>query len=273
MNVLEPLSGHPSSFAYQRGRSIVDCATPHIGARWLIKLDLHDFFGTIAEPRVFRTFRRLGYDRLLAFELARLTTRAEGAEFAPWAASRFSIEKYVVDRYGRLPQGAPTSGQLANAAATRLDQLLSSYALERNLAYTRYSDDLTFSSGEGFSREGAVRHVHALGGLIRAGGFNPHKSKTRIVPPGARHVVLGLLVEDQVRLLPEHARRIENHLRGCENFGIGQHAEHRGFASAFSFVNHLDGWIAFAMGVDRERATIWRRRLQDILARAGIRDS
>jgi RNA-directed DNA polymerase len=64
-----------SSYAYQRGRSIVDCASSHAGARWLVKLDIQDFFGSISERRVFAIFADLGYPRLLSLELTRLCTR------------------------------------------------------------------------------------------------------------------------------------------------------------------------------------------------------
>ena len=39
-NILEARAPHSSSFAYRRGMSIVDCASAHIGARWLVKLDI-----------------------------------------------------------------------------------------------------------------------------------------------------------------------------------------------------------------------------------------
>jgi len=260
-NLLSGIVRHPASYAYQRGLSIVDCANRHRGARWMIKMDLHDFFGSVSETQVYRIYRRLGYDRLVAFELSRLSTRAPHAKPDQLRGSHYVIREYAVSAQGHLPQGAPTSGMLANAAAARLDRLLSEFAVRHRLVYTRYSDDLTFSSAARFVRADAVKLTRALGGLIRAAGFTPHRTKTRIVPPGARHIVLGLLVENEVRLLPEHARRIENHLRGCEKFGVASHAAHRGFESVLSFVNHLDGWIAFAMGVEPPRAAKWRQRL------------
>lgn len=269
-NLLDDLPRHPASFAYHRDVSIVACASQHRGARWLLKMDLHDFFDTVKEEQVYRAFRRRGYRKLMAFELARITTRAEKAQHAPWHANQFRIREYSVTASGRLPQGAPTSGQLANAAASRLDRLLSAYAAKHRLVYTRYSDDLTFSGLSSFERETALRHAHAISGLVHAAGFLPHHSKTRIVPPGARHIVLGLLVEDEVRLLPEHARRIESHLRGGEKFGLANHSAHRGFDSVLSFANYLDGWIAFAMGVEQTRALVWRRRLWGVLSAAGI---
>lgn len=90
-------------------------------------------------------------------------------------------------------------------------------------------------------------------GIIESGGFAPHHSKTRVVPPGARHVVLGLLLtKDRVRLLPEFKRRLEVHVRGVRKFGITEHAEHRHFASALSMINHVDGCLAFAKSVEPE---------------------
>lgn len=269
-NVLDKLPSHPASYAYRSKVSIVHCATQHLGARWMVKMDLHDFFGTVTEASVYRVFRRLGYGKLVSFELARITTRAEDAQHAPWIAAKTVIGSYAVTAAGVLPQGGPTSGLLANAAAARLDRLLQALALKGGLTYTRYSDDLTFSSHDPFHRSAAETVIREVSGLIRRAGFVAHGSKTRIVPPGARKIVLGLLVDSSVRLMPEHRRRIELHLRGCEEFGLALHSAHRGFRSVFSFVNHLDGWIAFALGVEGERASGWRQRLHLILEREGL---
>lgn len=269
-HLLKRLPGHPASFAYRPGGSIVHCAEQHVGASWMVKMDLHDFFATVTEVSVYRVFRRLGYAKLISFELARITTRARNARYAPWLSPDRAIGAYSVDTPGVLPQGGPTSGQLANAAAARMDRLIQGYALRARLTYTRYSDDLVFSSHAEFRRADAVAVIQEVSGLTRAAGFSPHRSKSRIVPPGARRVVLGLLVDESVRLLPEHRRRIEVHIRGCEQFGLARHADFRGFDSVFSFINHLDGWISFALGVERERATGWRRRLNHVLDEAGL---
>lgn len=269
-NSLSNLPGNTASFAYQPGRSIVQCAERHLGAQWMIKMDLHNFFDTVTESRVYKVFRNLGYQRLVAFELARLTTRAEGARHRSWLAARYEIPSYAVDTPGILPQGAPTSGQLANAAAGALDDVLQRLALEEGLTYTRYSDDLVFSNLDRFSRAGAVKLIRQISEAIGEERFVVHQHKTRIVPPGARKVVLGLLVDETIRLLPEHRRRIEVHLRGCEQFGLANHARHRGFESVFSFVNHLGGWISFALGVDQARAIAWRHRLHSLIAKEGL---
>src|SRR5205823_5981263 len=66
---------HTASFAYAKGNSIKDAAALHCGCRWLIKLDVRRFFESISEIAVYHVFCRLGYQPLVAFELARICTR------------------------------------------------------------------------------------------------------------------------------------------------------------------------------------------------------
>ena len=72
--LLQRLRPHQCSFAYHPSGGIRECAARHCGARWLLQYDLRDFFYDITEIDVFRIFERVGYRRLLAFELARLCT-------------------------------------------------------------------------------------------------------------------------------------------------------------------------------------------------------
>src|ERR1035441_7387175 len=74
-NIVQRVNIHPASAAYSYGNSISHCAERHLGASWLIKMDLQDFFHSIDERRVYRTFQSLGYNRLVSFELARICTR------------------------------------------------------------------------------------------------------------------------------------------------------------------------------------------------------
>lgn len=259
-NVLCALTNHEASYAYQKRRSIVDCAAPHTGARWLVKMDIHNFFGTVTEQRVYRVFRNLGYKPLIALEMARLCTR-EGAKAGTRGPSlRYkAVPAYVSGTVGVLPQGAPSSGALANAVATRMDRTLSGASKSRGLVYTRYSDDLTFSAGDDFDRGQASDLISLVKGVAAAGGFEIHAKKTHVVPPGARHVVLGLLVTDnEVRLLPEFRRKIEVHVRGVEQFGVRAHTEHRGFDDPSSLISYVGGSISFALAVEPE----WAGKMQ-----------
>ena len=195
-NVLSGLTIHDAAFAYRRGLGIRACAEQHIGGRWLLKMDLHNFFGTIEESQVYGTFRALGYPALLAFEMGRICTKTTWADQPlPWLEGR-GLEAYSTPYRGVLPQGAPTSGALANAIASRLDERLTAVADRASLIYTRYSDDLTFSSAAEFNRASTSKLITEIERAITLAGFEVHRKKTRIVPPGARRIVLGLLVSE-----------------------------------------------------------------------------
>ena len=263
---------HSDSYAYRAGSSIRACATRHAGARWLVKLDIRSFFETIDERKVFRVFRDAGYVDLVAFELARLCTRSamhakhiDARRFLSRSRDRV-IQPYSQEVLGFLPQGAPTSGALANLVVHDLDATFSALAQNQRMVYTRYADDLTFSSIEDFNRGQATRLIHDVDIALRKAGFSLHKKKTRVVPPGGRKIVLGLLVDrDHVRLNRAMRSRIAEHVRGVEKFGLSQHVTHRGFSSIDGFVHHVLGLLAFATDVEPGWADEMKTRWQDAL--------
>ncbi|WP_082556710.1 reverse transcriptase family protein [Modestobacter sp. Leaf380] len=264
---------HPASFAYRRKRSTLMCAQQHVGARWMLKFDLHDFFGSITEVQVYKVFRSRGYEPLVSFELARLCTRS--TTMPSWS-TRHQVRYPVIQSYngrtlGSLPQGGPTSGALANAVATPLDNSLSDLSHDHGFTYTRYSDDLVFSSANKFDRTVARAIINAVRRCVSGQGFRLHAKKTRIIPPGARHIVLGLMLSDDgVRLTPEFRRRIEVHVHGVSTFGLLAHAEFRRFRSVFSFINHVDGCLAFAESVESPWALRLRGEWQRVLRKEGF---
>lgn len=256
-HVLNKIPTHAASHAFSPGSSIADCAREHAGARWLVKMDIADFFGSITEIQVFRVFRQLGYSDLVSFELARLCT------MVPFASAKHSMKSwrvrsrrngiglYAETLIGRLPQGAPTSPMLANLVMRGADQALQSIADSHGLVYTRYSDDITFSTRGSFSREQAMTVVSQSTTVLKRQGLFPNRSKTVVVHPGARRVVLGLLVDsDQPRLNRAFRDRLRQHLYYLETRGIMAHVEARGFDSAGGLYRHLRGLIDYANMVD-----------------------
>ncbi len=234
----------------------------------MLKFDLHDFFGSVDERDVFRVFEERGYSSLVSLELARICTRAPLASFTSSTGRYGAIPTYDVNVSGRLPQGAPTSGALSNIVATPLDHDLHALATGAGFVYTRYSDDMVMSTAHEFDRPRAIPMIREVARLVAAHRFRLHSKKTRVIPPGARHIVLGLLVDgEEVRLTPEFRRRVEVHIRGVRQFGLIHHAEHRGFRSLLSFVSHVDGCLAFALSVEPRWAdsqrVAWHATLRD----------
>jgi hypothetical protein len=159
---------------------------------------------------------------------------------------------------------------LANAVVDGLDRGLASLAAANGMVYTRYSDDMVFSAGASFDRTRAAALIGDVRGAVAASGFVVHRRKTRVVPPGARHVVLGLVLgEDRLQLMPEFKRRVDVHIRGVAKFGLAEHVRHRGFRSIISFVNHVDGSLAFAAAVEPDHAMQARTRWDAALAAGG----
>lgn len=265
---------HPNSYAYDSDVSTVDCARRHVGATWLIKTDIHNFFPSVTEGEVYRLFRRLSYSPLLSFELARICTwprplrrKASEREMYGFVADL----PYLPSRQGRLPQGAPTSGALANEAMRRTDEQLSSFAVRNSLVYTRYSDDMVFSGIGRFSRFRA-RALHAeIRQIVTGSGFALHQRKSKLVPPGARKIVLGVLVgEQRLHILPEQRRLLNVYLHAVRKYGLLEFVTYRGFESPIAFINHVYGWLAYLSQIDSAWVDAWKREWEEELVNQGI---
>ena len=115
----------PAAHGFVPGRSVRSNAEPHVGRRFVLNLDLKDFFPSTSEKRIVAVLQ------LPPFALRK-----------PVAALVASL---CCDQ-DSLPQGAPTSPLLTNAVCQRLDRRLRQLARGHYCTYTRYADDLTFSS-------------------------------------------------------------------------------------------------------------------------------
>jgi RNA-directed DNA polymerase len=253
-NILSELPVSSASFAYRADGGILRAAELHSNCNWLIKLDITNFFESILEPDVYKIFLDTGYQPLIAFELARLCTRLR-ERGNPIQQDRTFDEKlpYLRGAIGHLPQGAATSPLLANLASRRLDDALLNFAQDNELTYSRYADDLVFSSQNQFCRATASAYVKACYNIIREHGLWPNKIKTRVVPPGARKVVLGLLVDgDKPRLTKEFKQLVRTHTYFLLNPNIGPiiHAKNRGFDSIYGMQRHIYGLVAYAYGIE-----------------------
>lgn len=267
---------HRAAIAYVPGQSVKKGAARHCRARWLIKFDLHDFFGSVSERQVYDVVAGLGLLPLASYEITRLTTLPQAASqagrgrFKPVDRSRYTV--YRKDpRVGALPQGAPTSPALSNLAMRGFDHRLQALADDAELVYTRYADDICFSSlDSNFGRAAAERLIDQVHEVIISSGFVPHRRKTRVVPPGARKIVLGLLVDGPSPRLPVHfRRRVDCHIRGIRNWGLTHHAAHRGFHSMVGMVRHIAGLLTYAQDIQPAWAAPRENEFEHLLALNG----
>lgn len=261
--ILKQVPTHPASHAFTVGSSIKKCALKHCGAKWLIKLDIENFFESISEIQVFRLFRDLGYQPLVSFEMARLCTVPSS-----WPSKRNLYERWhvreenkIIPLYsqkllGYLPQGAATSPLISNLVMKKCDEKLSGIAKKHRLTYTRYSDDLTFSTrSKNFCRSDAKDVVLEVYKVLSKVGYIAQYRKTKIIPPGSKKIILGLNVDGALpRLQKEYKDRIRQHLYYIEKLGIHEHAKNRAFVSICGFKHHLKGMIDYANMVEPDYA-------------------
>lgn len=266
--ILQKITPHTSSFAFHVNSSIKNCALEHCGARWLFQYDLKDFFYAINERRIYNIFKDNGYRPLLAFELARICTtvrlpehllhytrRAFGKPYFSSYNNHYKFYDNKRNRLGVLPQGAPTSPMLSNLAVFHLDERLTKLADHYGLIYTRYADDITFSSNKDFSSKSLRFCIHRnIIKTIRQLGFHENPKKTRISGPGAKKLVLGLLIDGkQPRISKEAYKRVERLLYASIKYGIINVAKHEKFDTPYGFYNHLSGLLSFIKYVDSQR--------------------
>jgi len=252
-DILRFTSAHNASYAFHPGGRPLEAAEEHCGCAWLLKVDLHDFFHTISEGRIATVFTDLGFNRLLAFELARLVTVSCERPGRPDPAIRWpAIPRYQCEHEGMLPQGAPTSPMLSNLVMFRTDEVLARLARTHGMRYSRYADDLAFSCGS----DRDVAHVHRFKRLVlrrlNEAGFRPNLRKTVIRGPGSRRIVLGMLVDgDRPRLSREYKDMIRLHLHFLRSprHGPSAHAAARQ-TSVSGVFHHVRGLISWAETVE-----------------------
>ena len=252
--LLARLRAHPAATGFERGKSIVTNALAHQGQAVVVRMDLVDFFPSTRTKRVYRYFRRIGWNRRASKTLVRLCTYQGG-----------------------LPQGAPTSPRLSNLVNYRLDARLAGMAVWLGGVYTRYADDMTISLSEEdretdwvirsgppllFEFEKTSDKVRYLlgfvGRVVGEEGYRLHRRKKMSVR--RRHhcqKVTGLVVNDRVNL-PRATRRwlraVEHRTRLGKQPFFGSH-------QPLNFASHkqptltptqLEGWQALRAMIQRQ---------------------
>jgi hypothetical protein len=248
-NMLDRIPPHEAAHGFVRGRSILDFAGPHTGRQVLLRIDLQDFFPSFSGPRIQAFFRTAGYPEAVADLLGGVCTNAAPSAIAPgW-----------IYRRPHLPQGAPTSPALANACFWRADSRLAGLAHSANARYTRYADDLAFSGGEDFSRHAELFSVHAAA-ILAEEGFEVNHRKTRIMRPGVRQHLAGIVTNRRLNVARDDFDRLKATLHNCVRHGAaGQNRE-----SHPAFREHLAGRIAFVESIHPERGSRLRAIFEKI---------
>lgn len=208
----------PSNYAmgFTEGRSVVTNATAHKGQNYVFNIDLKDFFPSVEQGRVMKrlTLPPFNFSPEIALLISGLCSMRVKRE-NPIESKKHYLDKlfaYV------LPQGAPTSPIITNMICDTLDRRLAGLAKRFGLRYTRYADDITFSSmhyvyaDKGDFRKELVR-------IIQDQGFAINENKTRLQKLGSRQEVTGVIVSDKINVTKKYVREIRSLLHIWDKYG------------------------------------------------------
>lgn len=225
--ILKPLAFPAYLCGGVPGKTVLDNVLLHFRARVIVAIDIKNFFPSIGNCLVYRVWRDvLDCSPKIAGLLTKLTT----------------FERH-------LPQGAPTSTLLANLVLFSVDAPIRDVCRLRGVTYSTWVDDLAFSGSE---PQAVIRvAVEAL----RAAGFSVSHKKLKVMGPGERRVLNGVLVVRFPSVLPERLSRLRS---GIHKLRTGEVAPE----DVGSYVRGLRGGIAHVASVAPQKAAKLSRDLE-----------
>lgn len=256
-DVVAKIPPHEAAHGFRAGRSVRGFAAPHVGRDVVIRLDLNGFFPSVSAAHVTAIFRTVGYPDEMARLLAALCMHRTPRDVLATAPSRPWSELAKL-RGAHLPQGAPTSGALANLAVYQLDLRVAALAASLDAQYTRYADDLVLSGSRALARA-APTVIARIGAIAFEERFALNFRKTRMMTKSDRQRITGLVVNTKLSLERTEIDRLRATLFNCARTGPA--AQNRdGHAD---FRAHLAGRISWVASVDATKG----RRLRGLFDR------
>ncbi|HEC0614336.1 retron Ec67 family RNA-directed DNA polymerase/endonuclease [Enterobacter hormaechei] len=223
------------SHGFERKRSIITNAMMHLGKKHVFNIDLENFFGSFNFGRV-RGFFIKNKNFLLEPEIATVIAK-------------------IACYNNELPQGSPCSPVISNLITHALDIKLAAVASKYSCTYSRYADDITFSTRKDSlpsSIAKSVNHTFVAGKVIKSeikrSGFSINETKTRNQYKDSRQEVTGLVVNKKPNTKKEYWRLVRaqcNHL-----FRTGQFKEIVDGVEVVGNINRLEGKLNFIDQVD-----------------------
>lgn len=225
------------SHGFRKKMSIFTNASVHRGKRFVFNVDIKDFFDSINYGRVYGFFVR-------------------NKDFA-LTESVSKILAAIACHQGKLPQGSPCSPVISNLIGQILDVRLAQLARRHGCNYSRYADDLTFSTNEKSfpTAIASSRPDHSwvagmsLVKIIEKSGFQINSKKTRMQHQDSRQEVTGLLVNRRINTRPEYRRLARAMTHKLLTTGKFQIAKTKVDALGVRITTKVDGSIRYLQGL------------------------
>lgn len=220
--VIEDLPVNDCASAYRQGKNIAAHAKIHVRSRFLLRMDIKDFFSSIT-----------------ADDIANYITR-HAKLFPSRHSGDVKLFCQLVCRNGQLTIGAPTSPGLSNALCYDLDVSLRRLACENDVVYTRYADDLFFSTRiPNLLKNIELRVTEIVENSKCPANLRINRGKTRHSSKRGRRQVTGIILgsDDRIYFGRRLKRRIRSMVHNIETLKLRDRA-------------YLAGMLAFCKDVE-----------------------
>ena len=254
-NILNIIPFDEHAHGFISGKSICTNAQPHVGKDIVVNIDLKNFFPTITYKRVKGLFSKLGYSEQIATIFALICTET------PYDKVEMDGVEYFVQKSERvLPQGSPASPAISNLIAFRLDKKIKGLAAKYGFTYTRYADDLSFSTSANNDKQ-IARLLFFLEKIIVSEGLTINTDKTTIMRKGRQQRVTGIVVNQKLNIPREDMRRFRALLHNIDQ---------NGWKGSENLALSVKGYISFVKMVNPERGMQFEACLNQIVKKYGF---
>lgn len=246
LDLLYPVRNSVHGFVL--GKSVKTNAAAHLRKRYILNVDLKNFFPSITEGRVKGLLEAVGLDDRVASIVARLCCENS-----------------------QLPLGAPTSPVLSNMVCFRMDRQMLAFAKGARCTYTRYADDITFSGHQPMMAlfEGAPPPAGrfspdllapSLSNLFLQNGFTINADKAHYADRHSRRMVTGLKINEVVNVDRSFVRNLRSALFSVEKLGVkgAQEKYEKQYGGKVEISNYLAGKIAWLRMVKGQSDPVFR---------------
>lgn len=222
-NILETRSVSKYCKAYYKGAKLKDNASIHIDKKIVLKLDIENFFPNITFMNIYNSCFSIEY---FPKNVGMLLT-------------------YLCTCNDYLTQGSPTSAYISNLVMKKFDEDIGTWCDRKNISYSRYSDDMTFSGD--FDVTEVIKLVREKLGKL---GLNLNDKKTCVIDRSKCQRVTGLVVNDKVNVSNEYKKKIRQEMYYINKYGIKEHMNRINVVDKSKYINSLMGRINYVLQID-----------------------
>lgn len=206
---------HQAAHGFRHKHNCQTHAALHTSKQYLFLFDLANCFHAIQWPQIYRVFSKLGYSPNITKYLTGLCSHSCYSHHALLKKMDREQQHYLQQRH--LAQGAPSSPALSNSVLSRLDNRLNGLANKLELNYSRYADDLAFST----NKHRNWKFLEPLvGAICLEEGFKLNHRKSRLLRPHQKQSITGITVNRKINIDRGYYDELKAILNNCLQYGI-----------------------------------------------------